>query len=199
MPSNLIRFVRSGCACATPGVVRISRSARVSSCVPTTVSSSMSQCAWFQTCVGGRGDVLISASTASSVPTASAICATVVTLRRPRRVTLRTPICAVRGRKESRRSARSSTAWPPCRAATSSSPSRTGIREPRRIAGRAASGGAKRPTMMLAATTGRDTSKPGEIAKKLEPKKRTTAFAIRTPSPTPITDPAAPSSSAVRR
>jgi len=45
---------------------------------------------------------------ASSVATANETCRAVVMLRRRRRLTLRSPICAVRGRKRARRSSRSS-------------------------------------------------------------------------------------------
>ena len=52
-------------------------------------------------------------STASRVPTASAITSAVDRLRRRRRPTLRSPICAGRGRKRTRRSSRSPASWPP--------------------------------------------------------------------------------------
>ena len=146
LPSNLSGCVRLGCARATPGVMRISRAARASSCVPTAVFSSMSQRAWFQTSFVVFVTVSISASTASSVAHRERDLRDGREAAPPRRVTLRTPICAVRGRNASRRSARSSTACPPCNAGTSSRPSRTGMREPRRIAGSAASGGATSPT-----------------------------------------------------
>ena len=65
------------------------------------------------------------------------------------------PSCIVRGRKLARRSARSSAPCPPTTEPVDSSASRRSMRTPRRIAGRAASGGAEQARRAtLTATTG---------------------------------------------
>ena len=101
--------------------------------------------------------------------------------------TLRTPICAVRGRKVTRRSALSTIRAPPSSDGHLLERLAHGDARPAADRGSAMRGGATSPRTRLTTTTGTLTAQPGEMAKNDEPKKPTIAFAITTPRPTPST------------
>ena len=143
--------------------------------------------------------LVMSDRNASSVATASPTWSTVAMLRRRRRVTLRRPIWAVRGRKRARRSSRSSPPSGPVALPVACSVSASGSRAARRTAGSAASGGPITPSAMLATSTGTSTLNGALIAYSEEAKYEVSAHESRIPSTAPAIAPSAPSSMAVRR
>ena len=169
---ELDAFASVGCATRDPGVVRISRTARASNGVPTTVFKIDVEVRLVPDRVRRRRDAVDQREHRQQRPDREADLDDGRQAAPPRRVTLRMPICAVRGRKPSRR-----------KRAVEQRPGRPRAPEPLRAPrapGRARRGGspaapraAARParaTMLRDDDRHRRRSKPGEIAKKLEPK-----------------------------
>ncbi len=173
----------SGGSSRRPAVSAIRRAAPPSRGTFARCDTIMSQCIESQTLAVTSPTVTPSARKPSATLTASAICSVVASERVRRRVTLRRPICVVRGRRI-RRNNRSKRPSPPA-LTPDSSPARTDVRAARRKLGSEARSVAPKPTTMLIMIAFAGTPQPGSTPKKRLPMNPSARFANGMPMAIP--------------